>query len=181
MIHLNLLPPDQKRRLRHRVTLLRWRSAAWFALVIAVVANGLFVGVQFWLEEHEAQIQSTVSGLQSDIAASEIGELTQVTRTLNGMITPLSSTLVDGRDWSSVVAKILTDVPDNIRFVRVTIDATNVVTIEGVAATRTDFLAFDAWINENALLKNVQTESQASSREDLPFNYQATYSPTTGS
>lgn len=175
MIHLNLLPPEQQQRLRTQAKLIRWRGALVLVVVMMLLGNGVLAGTQMYLEQHQKNVETDLLAQQTAADTTEAGALTQTTKRINSDITMLSSALPTARSWAHDLALLADKLPPNIRLSELELTITNSVTIAGIADTRSDFLVLDEFLRTHPNLTNIQTESQASQREDLPFQYTATW------
>ncbi len=175
MIRLNLLPPERKQALRQRATVLRWRKVISLVVIFVLVGNGLAVAADQWLVRKQSSAQQSLEQLQRQSANSEIGTITNQIRTLNNTITPLATALPTNRDWAGDIATALNLLPANVTLEQLTLNLAGDISYSGTAQTRADFISLDTLLKQEPHLKNVQTDSQASRREALPFHYTATF------
>lgn len=174
MIHINLLPPEQKKKLLAQAVARRWRSATVLVFLAAIIANGALWATGMWLAQQEQQYATQVEELQTNTQESRLGEVNKKIVKVNTLIEPLGKILPTARDWSLEINRFLAELPPNVTISEFQLSRGGELKIQGTAATRSDFLVLDEYLKNHPLLKNVTTESLAGTREQLPFEYFAT-------
>jgi Tfp pilus assembly protein PilN len=174
MIRLNLLPPERLRKLASEATIGRWRLAAWLMTgAAAIVLIGFFI-LSYGLKARQEKLAADVQKLNAQFDTSDSGAIRRQIKSLNAAGAVFDQALVSNRSWAADMAAILNSLPAKTQLLELVITENGDVTISGVSKVRADFLAFDDAIKKNTLLGNVQTDSTASRRENLPYRYTAT-------
>ncbi len=179
VLSLNLLPPDRQRRIRLRAELRRWQAAVSLVLVAALLTNLAALAGEWWLGQRQTAVKAEIQVLQTDSDQSSAGRVTKQIRQLNGTLDPLAAALPRSRAWSTDLTTFLNGLPASIDLTSLSLSLLGDLELNGLAATRADFLALDTFLKQHPALTNVQTDSLANKPENLPFDYTAKLKPPT--
>lgn len=146
-------------------------------LVVGLGVNALAAVGDWWLMQRRAKIRTDIQAQQQDSDRSTIGIITQQIRQLNGTVTALGSVLPTSRAWPTDLVAWLNTLPATITLTDLTLTLAGDLQIQGVAATRADYLELDAQLKDHPALSNIQTNSSANKPTDLPFQYTARLRP----
>ncbi len=173
MMSFNLLPPDRKLAMARSAEFGRWQPAMIGIAAFSLGLLGLTFFANAMLVQHERTVQASLASSQTS-GRREIGDITAQTSQLNQTISDLTIGLPQARSWSADLTKIITLLPDDISITNIKMTNDGHLTLEGLAKTRLAFLSLQTILTSTPILKNVNTSSTASRRDNVPFSYTAT-------
>ncbi len=171
MLRLNLLPDERKRTWALAQQLQQWRGAMMIVVLACLVATAAL----FTLDRHQLELVTSsnndLQGWQTLNARRESGQVTKTTGQLNATVTGLQALFSPLSTATSIVASFSADLSGDIQVTNVTITSDGGFVLTGTAATRASFLALRAALDNNKSITKLATDSTASLREKVPFEY----------
>jgi hypothetical protein len=173
MISLNLLPPEHRRLYAQSLILDRWKGGLLVITIGCICLNAVLFGGIIILRQRASSASAHVTELTKQIDQSDVGPIKRDIQTLDQTLSRLRQIIPAGRSWSKEIASVVVSLPTGITLSEVIWTTQGDITLRGIANVRADFIALDAKLKTHPLLENIQTQSQASRRDTLPFEYTA--------
>lgn len=170
---LNLLPPDYKDQLAKKNLWQHWQRALVFVMSVCLLLTAGTFAEERWLAARARQLGTDLDQAKISATAGQKENVSTVTTTLNTTIKNLGQVVTTPRSWSHDVSQVAAILPADVTLQNLSVATGGVISLEGIAPTRVAFIALDDALRKSPLLKNVQTKSAPSKRENLPFLYTA--------
>ncbi len=171
MYSLNLLPDERKRAIVLGRRLRQWRGATIVAIIGSCFSILSVVALQWTLNEQVKTSATTLASWQALSAKRESGQIKEVTSRLNLTLSELQGLFVPLSSAPTSPAELFAILPDEISLTTFTAQPDGRFQFSGLAATRSSFLALRTALESSTLITSVTTDSTASQRENLPFEY----------
>lgn len=146
MITLNLIGPEQRRRLRYCLAVDELRSLANTLIFIAVLVSVFMLAAKYLLN-------STAQIFQSDV--KPITATTELKAEDIAIVNFINATLTKTTAWSDFLERLSKTVPAGVNLKTINVNAGSGVQISGHAAKREQLLQFQNALNDSGLIKNL--------------------------
>lgn len=140
-------------------------------VVTCLVANAALFGLERYQADAVQQSAVDLAGWRALTSKQESGQVTQTTRQLNATVAGLQSLFAPLSTEAATTARLIASLPSDITVTSLKIIADASFTLTGTAATRSSFLALRTALDNNPLVTKVATDSTASLREKIPFEF----------
>lgn len=175
MIALNLLPPQIRRAQARAIIFEAWKRAMVVLAIGCILINAGLFAMAHMLQVRQQRVESDFTKLSQQVDNSDLGTIRRNITTLDDTLRSVSQIIPTDRNWAGEMSKLVQSLPAGVLVTQLDWTPAGSITLHGIAKLRSDFVDLDAALKANPNLTNVQTSSQASRRDTLPFEYTATW------
>lgn len=164
---LNLLPPNNKKRLKKMINFQFFKNIAGIFLITLSVMGIFLLGGQWVLEDYYSKLTENILSI-----SEKHSNTNNIIKDINNTLIKVDKIQKEYINWTPKILEITENIPDDIEINKININQKNELTINGLAPNRQSLLNLQKTLKEiNWLEKFNIPPAQLTEKENINFSF----------